>query len=290
MKRFLPLLCLLAVGCLLGLSVGVGKLAAAAGWRPLAFMFWSLLFGGSALLAAVLARGVRPSLDRAHLAYYLVAGLVSLSIPNGLTFAAIPHVGAGFVSLCLAFPPLATYLLAVALGMERPKAIRAAGILCGLAGAVMLALGKLGEGNAPPAWVAAALAAPASLAFGNIYRSRRWPAGASPLALAPCMLLAGAVLLAAFAVVAGVPLFAPPAGAWPLALLGLQTAVFAATYALFFILQKIAGVVYMSQIGSVGMVAGTIFAVAVLKEQLNPLLPPAGLLILLGVTLVNRGR
>lgn len=290
MKKLLPLLCLVAAGSLLGLSVGMGKLAAAAGWHPIAFMCWSLFLGGLVLLAAVLLLGAKPSLERAHLAYYFVSGIVSLSIPNGLFFSAIPRVGAGFVSLCQAFPPLATYVLAVAFGMERPKAVRAAGILCGLAGAVMLALGKIGEGNAPAAWVAASLAAPAFLALGNIYRSRYWPAGAAALALAPGMLLAGSVPLAAFATVSGIPVSAVPAEGWPLALLGFQAAILAASYALFFTLQKIAGVVYMSQVGSVGMIVGTLFAVMALGEGLSPLLPPAGMLIFLGVMLVNRGR
>ena len=60
-----------------------------------------------------------------------------------------------------------------------------------LAGSLLLALGKLNAGDSPILWVLAALCVPVFLALGNIYRARYWPAGASPLSLAPGMLLGG---------------------------------------------------------------------------------------------------
>ncbi|MCL2001388.1 MAG: DMT family transporter [Planctomycetes bacterium] len=289
-KKILPWLCLITGGCLIGLRTGLGKLAVAAGWQPLAFMFWSLLLGGFVLLAAARLFGVKPSLDKAHLTYYFIAGLISLAIPIGLTFTSIPHVGVGFASLCEAFPPLVTYVLATAIGMERLKMIRAAGILCGLVGAILLTLGKIGEDNASPAWMLVAMTAPVFLGLGNIYRKRYWPAGADALALAPGMMLAGAVPLAVFAAISGIALSTAPAGAWASALFIMQAVILAAMYAIFLTLQKTVGVMYMSQVGSIGMVAGTAFAVAALGEELSPLLPPAGMMIFFGVLLVTRRK
>ena len=85
---------------------------------------------------------------------------------------AVDQGEAGFASLCLAFPPLLTYVLALALRMEGLQRLRLLGILIGLAGSLILALGKLGSGDSPLLWVLATLVMPVFLAIGNVYRSR----------------------------------------------------------------------------------------------------------------------
>ncbi|MTJ82952.1 MAG: DMT family transporter [Telmatospirillum sp.] len=283
-----PLFCLILVGGLLGLTTTLVKLAAASGWHPLPFLFWSVLGASALLLGLAVATGAPPATERAHLRYYVMSGLISITLPNALAFLAVPHVGAGFVSLCLAFPPMLTYVLALLLGMERIRAHRCLGILSGLGGAVLLALGKGGAGSSSPVWVAAALTGPVFLAMGNIYRTRHWPAGARPLSLAPGMLTAGALLLLPMA---GMVSFRPPAlDGTAGGLLAAQTVVFAGAYAFHFILQKLAGPVYLSQIGSVGALLGAAFAVLVLGEAADPVLGAALALILAGVVLVNRRK
>lgn len=222
---------------------------------------------------------------RPYLRYYLVSGLVSISLPNALLFSAIPHVGAGFASLCLAFPPLLTYTLALALRMEGLQRLRLLGILIGLAGSLILALGKLGSGDSPLLWVLATLAMPVFLAIGNVYRSRHWPEGARPLQLAPGMLLAGALLLLPLGLF-GVelrPAWEQAAGAWWLAA---EVALFAGMYALYFVLQKVAGAVYLSQIGSVTAITGAAVAIFLLGEQSSASMLLAALCTTVGVALV----
>ena len=200
-------------------------------------------------------------------------------------FASISHVGAGFASMCLAFPPLFTYLMALALRMEPLSRIRLLGIGIGLVGSVLLALGKLQDGDAPRLWVLAALSIPLFLAMGNIYRSRYWPSGASPLSLAPGMLLGGALLLLPVGLL-GADL-APQLGSQAAVLLLLvQMALFAIVYALFFVLQKLAGAVFLSQIGSVAAVLGAAMAIGLLGEQGSLSMLLAGLCIVSGVLLV----
>ncbi len=264
------------------------KLAGAAGWPPLVFLFWSILGSGLILLAGTTASGNRPGHSRPHLVYYLASGLLSIALPNALSFPAVAHIGASVVALCQAFPPLVTYGLALAFGMEKIAAGRALGILCGLAGALVLVLAKGFEAGGDLPWVAAAIASSVFLAFGNIYRSLRWPAGASALSLAPGMLLGGALILRLWAAAAGVALDPLPMTGLKGLLLAAQIAVFAASYALSFFLQKLAGPVYLSQIGSVGGILGAAFAVLVLGEAARPELLAAAVLILTGVVLVNK--
>lgn len=283
-KPALALGLLFTIGALMGLTSNLVKLASGSGWQPMAFLLWSLLGGGLLLLLLAWLRGERPGVSLPQQRYYLASGLLSIALPNALLFSSIDHVGAGFASMCLAFPPLITYLLALTLRMEGLSRIRLLGICIGLSGSLILALGKLHGGDSPILWILAALCVPVFLALGNIYRSRYWPRGASPLSLAPGMLLGGALLLPT--ALFGVD-FAPHLGsARAVALLAAQMLLFAAVYALFFILQKLAGTVFLSQIGSVAAITGAAIAIGLLGEQGSLSMLLAALCIVGGVLLV----
>ncbi len=284
-RPVLALTLLFTVGALMGLTSILVKVAGSAGWQPMAYLLWGLLGGGLLLLLFAWWRGERPGMSLSQQRYYLASGLLSIAVPNGLLFSSIGHVGAGFASMCLAFPPLFTYLLALALRMEALSRIRLLGICIGLSGSLLLALGKLHGGDSPALWVVAALCVPVFLALGNIYRARYWPSGATPLSLAPGMLLGGAVLLGLTALF-GVD-FSPNLNS-PLAvgLMLVQMLLFAAVYALFFILQKLAGTVFLSQIGSVAAITGAAMAIGLLGEQGSLSLALAALCIVIGVLLV----
>jgi drug/metabolite transporter (DMT)-like permease len=284
-----PLVLLAVVGTLLGIFAALAKLATGAGWHPLALLFWSLLVSGAILLAIAVNSGQPPKRSRRTLTYNLGSGVLSAMLPNALTFAAIPHVGAGFVALCFAFPPLITYVIALALRMERFRALRVAGLALAFAGVIVMVAAKVSLGDAAPVWIAVALAAPLFVASGNIFRSFYWPRGATPLALAPGMLLAAALTLLPILAVSGVPL-APRLEPTTLTLLALQIAVFTGMYSLIFQLQSLAGAVYLSQIGSVGAIAGAVIAIVVLGEPASVSLAVAAAAILGGALLVNRTR
>ena len=287
--RTAPLVLLIVVGSLLGVFAALARAGTQAGWHPFSFLFWSLAGSGAILTALAVRSGQRPHLDRRTIFYFLGSGLLSGMVPNALSFAAVPHVGAGFVALCFAFPPLLSFCLALMLRMERFRTQRAIGLTLALAGAVALVAAKISVGDAGPAWIAIALAAPLVVAAGNIFRSLYWPAGATALSLAPGMLIAAALLLVPVMAVAHAPLL-PPAGATALTLVLAQIAVFAAMFSLIFVLQSLAGPVYLSQIGSVGAAAGAAIAILVLGETATFGLAIATLAILAGAYLVNRTR
>ena len=159
-KPALALGLLFTIGTLMGLTSNLVKLASGSGWQPMAFLLWSLLGGGLLLLLFAWQRGERPGMSLPQQRYYLASSLLSIALPNALLFSSIDHVGAGFASMCLAFPPLITYLLALALRMEGLSRIRLLGICIGLAGSLLLALGKLNSGDSPTLWVLGALSVP----------------------------------------------------------------------------------------------------------------------------------
>lgn len=286
--RLLPLACLLIIGLLLGMTATVVKFAVAAGWAPLAFLSWGLLGGSAMLLLLSFAMRQPPAPQRSQLPFYLISGLMSVAVPQAIIFSAVPHVGASFVSLCMSLPPLLTYVLALALRMERLRMLRAVGIATGLAGAALLALSKLQGTPDQLLWIALSLCSPVVLAIANIYRTKRWPTGASPASLAPGLLGVGAVLLFVWTLIADTPMApsAPGALAWWL-VLG-QMLLFCVSYSLFFLLQVIAGPVYVSQCGSVGAVSGAAIAIIMLGEPASALVLVGTAAILLGVLMVSR--
>ncbi len=289
---------LLATGTLLGISTNLSKLAAQAGLDPLAFLTWSVLGAAAVLVSIGVVRNRLPKLNAHTAEYFVVAGLVSVALPNLLFFAAVPRIGAGFVALAIAFPPLFTYLGALMLGMERFQMRRAIGVMFALAGALYLAALKLSEPNVDPHWVAAALVGALSLAIGNIYRTARWPKGASPDELAPAMLAVSGLLLLVFAAVLeifnsplkGFSLAVPFKSAAPTILIIAQVATFSLQYLLFFMLQKRGGPVYLSLLGSVGAIVGIPIAVFLLEESVPKGLAIGGFLIALGIGFLTFGN
>lgn len=283
----LPLACLLVAGTMIAVSTNLAKLAAQAGLQPFAFLAWAVLGAAFVHVATAAYRRELPSINRRTLEYFAVAGVLSLVAPYLISFAAVPKVGASFVALAIAFPPFFTYVGALLLRMERFHAARAVGVALALAGAALLAFFKLAEPGAEIFWIAAALAIPVILAIGNIYRTLRWPGDAEPHELAPGMLAVSAILLFAASLLPGLSLAVPMDRAWPALLILAQAAAFSVMYVFFFILQKVAGPVYLSLLGSVGAVVGAAIAILLLGE-----VPPQGLavsaaLIALGIGLTT---
>ena len=282
------LLLLAVTGGLLGLSTNLAKLAGDWSIPPLAFLAWSMLGATTILVAVAVVRRDLPSITARTIEYFVVAAFVTVAASNLIFFSAVPRVGASFVALAIAFPPVLTYLGALALRMERFTAMRAAGVVAALAGAAVLALFELRAPDASVFWFALTLLGPVLLAIGNIYRSLRWPPGASADSLAPGMLIAATIMLFAAGLLPTFTLRLPPDG-WAMGLTAAQGCVFAAQFLMLFALQKAGGPVLLSLLGAVGAVVAVPVAVFLLGEE-----PPRGLLyavplIALGVGLVAWG-
>lgn len=285
----IPVMCLLAGGALLGLSTNLAKFAGEIGLTPLAFLFWSISGAAAILFLVALMRHELPPLTVRGFEYYLVAALVSVAGSNLIFFSAIPHVGAGFVALIIALPPLLTYMGALALKIERLSLLRAFGVGAALIGAGVLAARKFSAPDASVFWIMVALCGPVLLAIGNIYRTMRWPKGVSASALAPGMLVAAVVMLGLLALLPSFSLRIPLSQPMPILLIIIQAVIFAGQFWLLFVLQKTGGPVLLSLLGSIGAVVGVPVAIFLQGEA-----PPSGLfvgasLIALGVMLVTWG-
>lgn len=281
---------LLAVnGTLIAGIYAFAKVAGTHGIAALGVLAWQVLFAAIVMMAVVALRGELPRLTGANLRYAGVAGLLGITGPNLVTFAALAHLPAGLIGVITALSPLFTYALALMLRVERPSALRAAGVVLGLAGvlAIVLPRGALPTPDALP-WALLAIAAPLLLAGGNVFRSLAWPRDLKPMSAAALLLVLQALLLVPAAVAMG-QFEAPRAllRQQDVALLG-AGALTAAFYLGAFELQKRGGPVVVGQLGYVITIASLAIGMLAFGERYPAGTFVAVAVVLAGVALVNR--
>lgn len=261
-----PVGLLLWTGMLLGATFPLGKMAAAAGVPPL---IWAMVVSGGAslvLLPLGLAKGVLAVPRGQALRYVVISGSVSFALINVMIFALVPLVGAGQVGMMFALSPVATLALSVLAGLRGPGRLGVAGITLGMFGALLVAWGRGGLGDAAMTWSLVALLIPVVLAIGNVYRTLDWPEGVHPLALAFWSHLAAILGLVAVQLATAGTL--PLGGLVEVPGLAIVQAIAAGlTFPAYFRLQKVGGPVLLSQIGYVAAAVGLVSAVVFLDER-----------------------
>jgi drug/metabolite transporter (DMT)-like permease len=287
--RAIPIFLLLAVGSLIAVGINLSKAAAAQGIEGPEFAFWLAFGSGLVLLAVATIRGDRIKLEPRHLRYYAVTGFLSAA-PNALTFVLAKHAGAAYASMPYSLSPLLTYPLAILFGLDKPEWHRFGGLAVGFVGTVLvLSRLALATPDAGPFWLFVALLIPLCLASGNIYRTMKWPKDIGDMDLAAAMMLTSAIWLSPFLIAYPVVAFRDGINEGTLIVIA-QMIVASAMYWLYFWLQRIAGPVYLSQIGYVGAGFGVLFAVIFFRETVPPAAILGLLLIVAGVLLVRAIR
>jgi len=273
---------LIAVSFLLALQTIVAKVAVTADVPMLSFLTVCILTAGTTLLVM----SDRPVMTPALWRYCVISGAL-YAFPNALGFVAVGSLGAGFVAVVFSFTSLVTWVISVGLGVEKPTLMRIIAVLVALCGAGLIATSKAAGGDAPLIWVLIAMTFPVIIGIGNVFRTIQWPVGVAPLFLAAVMLIFGGLSVLPFAILLeGTAVIATPG---PLKIYLAEIAVMIAAYILYFRLQRLAGPVYLSQIGGLIALFGAVIAVAVLGETLPAMILPAAVLIALGIVLFHRG-
>ncbi len=280
----IALLALLGAGLLLAVTTNLAKVAGDQGIKPLAYLTWSLVAASLILLTVSLIRGRTVPMNQRAVEYYVVAALLTVAGSNLIFFSAVGHLGVSFIALMFSLPPLLTYAGALALRMETLCRWRAGGVALALVGTLYLVFEQWTLPESDPVWIAITLSGPVILSAGNLYRSRRWPPGASAESLAPGMLVGAIGLLVLFAGVTGSPLALPAESAGAVALVIGQGVIFAGQFFLLFLLQKEGGPVFLSLMGGVSAVFAVPIALWLLAEPMLPAFLPSAGLIAAGIT------
>lgn len=276
---------LIGTGFFLGLGVPLAKAASAEQVSALAFALWPTAAAGLMLVALGRWRHGRPALTTSHLRFGAIAGLFGHALPMSAAYWLSAEAGAGFTALAFTLPPVFTLGITLLIGLERPRLSRVAGVAAGLAGALLLVMGRGGlHGDAGAAALWLVVAIPAVIAAANVYRSLRLPQGLA------AEWLSGLTLLSSAAMLAIVGLFVdglPPLDAEALAWLALQALALVAGYLLYFMLQQRAEPVTFSFMGYVVMATGVAMGTLVFGERLPWTTLPALALIALALWLIR---
>ncbi len=280
------LLALLGLGW--GLTQPLSKIAVSEGYRHFGLIFWQLVIGTVILGAITAARGRGLPLSGAHLRLYAVIALIGTVLPNAASFQAAVHLPAGVISILLSLVPMFAFPIALAMGNDRFGGGRLLGLLCGLAGVVLIVGSETSLPDpAMAAFIPIALIAPAFYALeGNIVG--KW----GTLDLDPIQLLFGA---SAVGMVFALPLALatghfidprPPWGAPDLALLAIAT-VHALVYSGYVWMVGRAGAVFAAQVSYLVTAFGVIWAMLLLGETFSPWVMGAMGLMFVGLFLVQ---
>lgn len=282
------LVCVL--GTFWGLAFSLSKVAANAGVPPLGYAWWQSLGSGMVLLTIALWCRQTPPIDRQHLRYLAFMGAFGLGVPNALIYTVIAEIPVGLVSAITNMVPLFTYLISLALLLERFSPVRAAGVMVGLAGAAIVVLP--GAGTPEPwmtGWVLLAMVGPVCYAISVVGGTRWRPVGTPSLALAAGMLIAAGSMIAPVVIATGSVYVPDPTAlhTGDLAILG-QVAITCAMFIVYFELMRIAPPVVISLVGYLVTLTGIAWGMVLFGERHSPWLFVAVILIFAGLALVNR--
>jgi len=286
----LPLLLLLALGTLWGLSPAFTKFLALEGLPPINVVFWQTLIAGTGLLAICRFRGVRIHIGGRHLLYYVVMGAVGIALPNSNMVFVVGHIPAGLMSVIVVTAPVITYVVAVAIRLEKIKLRRAGGVALGFLGAAVLVLPR-GSLPAPDMLPYALLAfvTPAAWALTNVYAEAARPRDTDSMVLAMGTMYAAAFTAFCASLTTGSfrPIWQDFAiGNQALIGYGLVTIL---TFFLYFTVVSLSGAVYLAQVGYITTIMGLGWGALFYGEQPSGWTWLAVVLVFGGVALVNFG-
>ena len=285
-----PAFLLVATGTLLGLTFPLAKLGSQAGVAP---VVWACVFSTGAVVGLVLFRllsGKPLLLKVRNLPFYVIGGLISLVLPNLLTYRVIPELGSGFTGLMFTLSPLFTLAISSIWQVRMPNRLGLVGIAFGFSGAVVVALTRGEVGNpASIGWLLAGICIPLLLATGNVYRTMAWPKNAEPMELAIGMNLAAALMLLLMIMLsADVSL---PGGLETIVLTAVLTALVASVMvSVHSRLQFVGGPTYLSQIGYIAAGVALLIGMLVFGETYSWVTWAGAFIILVGAALSMKAQ
>jgi drug/metabolite transporter (DMT)-like permease len=289
MSRTLGLVAVLAVcGAAWGATQPLSKIAVSQGFMPLGIVFWQLVMATGILGLITLARGRDLPLRPAHLRMYLVIALIGTILPNWASYAAARHLPSGVLSVLLSAVPMLAFPIAIALGNDRFRWRRLAGLGLGFAGICLLLLpdASLPDPATAP-WIPVALIASGFYALEGNVVARFGTAGLGPIQLLTGASAMGAVIALPLAVLSGQ--WIDPRGPWgaPEAAMVATALLHAGAYTTYVWLVGQAGPVFTAQVAYFVTLFGVVWAILFLNEVYSGWFWAALALMLAGLAFVQ---
>jgi len=290
-KNIAPALVLLILlGLIWGSGYSIAKYATEHGVPPLGYAFWQSLGPAIVMLCIVLAQKQFLPLNKKHLRYYFITGLLGIALPNTIMYGCAAHLPAGILAVIVNTVPIMTYPLALLVNQEHFHWPRFAGVCIGLMGITFIIVPHASFSAALHwRWALTALLSPFCFALCAIYINHDRPQDSS-ITLATGMLIASSILLTPIVFISHhfYPLVPPFTTSDFIVLLEILLS--SIGYVLFFTLVRTAGAVYYSLVGGVVALTGLFWGRIIFHEQLNIINSLAVICILTAIVLVSMSQ
>lgn len=278
----------LAVGLVWGLTPALSRMASGLGSNPLGLAIWVNAVAAVLCLGIAFYRGRMPKLSRSDVLFFLSWAFLAGILQRMTTYVATEHVEASMLSLIVTLQGFITFAFAAVTRMERAAPRRLLGLMVGLAGVGMVVLTKSdvatgGEGI----WIVFSMLLPVLFAVESLVLAGKRPEHVDIFASVGLMMGISACLLFPLAYWNGslMPL-GPEIGRLELLVL-LMGVVGSSSLLLAFHLIATAGAVFYSQSAYAMTIAGVIWGMLLLKEDLSMLAWFAFAIIIVGMYLVE---
>lgn len=183
MRRFGPLLMLLAAGAAWGLTLPLVRIAASTGHQPLGLVLWQKVIMAGLLLVLVRAMGLPLPVAWRHLGLFVTVAVFGAILPGYFTFLTAAELPAGVRAIIISIVPMFVLPLALLLGFERPSVRRAAGVALGALAIAAISLPGTGSAQIGLGVILLALITPLSYAVEANYLAWRGSGGLHPFQL-----------------------------------------------------------------------------------------------------------
>lgn len=278
----------IAVGVVWGLTPALARMASGLGSNPLGLALWVNGIAGTFCLVVAAWRHGLPRLGWPELRFFFLWALIAGILQRLTTFLVTAHVEAAMLSLIVTLQGFMVFTFAAAMRLEKATPRRLAGLLVGLSGvaAVLFARFDL-SGTTDNLWLGVALLLPLFFAIEGILLAARRPARMDIFASVGIMMLLSAAMLAPIAWASGeLMALGPTIGR--LEILVLLMGIGGATSLLLcFHLIATAGAVFASQSAYAMTLAGIVWGMLLLNEELSAVAWGAVVAILVGLYLVE---
>jgi drug/metabolite transporter (DMT)-like permease len=284
-----PLAMLVFISLGVGLQYSLNRLATVNGVPFIPYVFWMSIFSGTALLALAFVRGAPPPLRWPHLRAYGLLAMLGMAVPITLFAFIAPKLPASIISLVQSLIPGLTYMLAMAFGMERWRALSVVGIGLGLAGVLLIVVPETSLPEpAMAGWTALAVLGPVCFALSIIGAARFRPPEARSVSMSAGVALCAALFLLPAMAVDGSWWFFD-SGFDP----GAQALIYVSIFYFFFWLcffeiVRLAGPVFFSTVNYLATFSGVVWGMIFFGESFSPWVWGAFALMVAGLYVMGR--
>ena len=278
----------LAVGLVWGLTPALSRMASGLGSNPLGLAVWVNAVAAIFCLLIALYRRQMPLLRWRELLFFAAWAVLAGILQRMTTFVVTEHVEAAMLSLVVTLQGFMVFAFAAVTRLERATPRRLLGLLVGLAGVSMVLLTRFDmQAGAQNAWLLFAMVLPALFAIEALLLAGRRPEHIDVFASVGIMMALSALFLTPIAHASGdLMRLGPEIGRLEVLVL-LIGVVSAASLLLAFHLVATAGAVFYSQSAYAMTIAGVVWGMLLLNEELSMLAWAAFAIILVGMYLVE---